>query len=797
MLYNKRKGIITKITDGGDVIVEFKINLNAVNQFSKGTAIYTEGEPVSSVALVLKGRVKIYNCGAQIIVNSGSFLALNDLYVGRFQSTYEAYDDLIIYVFSISRREDLEILISSNKDYHGLMVAYYNRVISDLDGIYEGLINHGTRLYQFLTDNYKEYLDLAARLGCKVKTEERFKTLTMIENDLEHLRDKINYYKECKSVPLDVVKSFYSYSNVITLYQVEDQINLVNLQIELMKSLSEEVVTLVERLIDEEDTCLFRLVASLALELDKVNSNNSEVVDLMDCIIEEINSVDKFFERLVGQKLKIDRNRMEEVYHLLLTGSKKKGLSTAAQLKYASDDSEQALLEMKDSYGKILEYAEVEVAKANEMKKALLDFVNLKDKFAVEDSSRLIRKQISESHYELYKKVFVKAYKDKKVPRIIEMFLELGYADERLLTQDQLLSLYFLKGSTQEGPCKVYNIREWLTLIYEGKKEPSKNEFDLNYPEMLASLKRQGKLKDKDILEWMKNADKKLDYEIENMFRYNNRITNGKISTFVPILYKEVLSNNMDKLYVTSDDVNNAINDLLRIDFSIFDREALYVNKEKKIEKEYIMKRVYPDIILLPTFGSNGVMWQDITGKKRDSEGRFLLPIFTDTGLASIMTKIFGRFRWELCRSIQGLSWNDIKYKSLTSEYSDYLQFYRKNKELSEEKKEKVKLQIQKGRNNSRDIFTIDYEQWINYESNGAIKLNKPVREIMATYCPFAKTIRDRQMKQPLFEDAMARYNKNKLTKIKELEARHRYLQKEHIELTQELIDTLNYHKEM
>ena len=46
--------------------------------------------------------------------------------------------------------------------------------------------------------------------------------------------------------------------------------------------------------------------------------------------------------------------------------------------------------------------------------------------------------------------------------------------------------------------------------------------------------------------------------------------------------------------------------------------------------------------------------------------------------------------------TIEGTAWNDIKVKSLTSEYSDYLQFYRKNRELSEERKEKLKYQIQR-----------------------------------------------------------------------------------------------------
>jgi hypothetical protein len=189
-------------------------------------------------------------------------------------------------------------------------------------------------------------------------------------------------------------------------------------------------------------------------------------------------------------------------------------------------------------------------------------------------------------------------------------------------------------------------------------------------------------------------------------------------------------------------------------------------------------------------------MWQEIAGKRRDSAARFLLPAFTEINLGLLLVRILGRFRWELCRTIEGAAWNDIHHKSLTSEYCDYLQFYRKNKELSEEKKEKLKSQIQKGRNSSREIFVIDYEQWINYEAIGAIKLNKPVREIMSTYCPFAKEIREQLKLQPLFEESMARYYREKQKKVREIEGRQRLLQKENIESPQELVDTLSCYRD-
>ena len=64
----------------------------------------------------------------------------------------------------------------------------------------------------------------------------------------------------------------------------------------------------------------------------------------------------------------------------------------------------------------------------------------------------------------------------------------------------------------------------------------------------------------------------------------------------------------------------------------------------------------------------------------------------------------------------------------------------------------------------------IDYENWIKGEAAGAMKLNKIVREIMATYCPFEKDIRIQLQMQPAFEDAMARQRRELLKKIREIE---------------------------
>jgi hypothetical protein len=773
-----------------------KMNPNAVNQFSKDADIYMEGEPVFSIAMIIKGRVLIHNEGAKLIMGSGAFLGINDLYSGRFQSTYTAYDDLLIYVYPINRIEELEGVLSVNNDYHGFMVASFYKMIFELEQIYQDLIKHSAELYRFLKDTYKLYLALSARWGYRPKPSERIENLKPNDIDMELISSRINFYMECRNVPIETVKQFYSYGNAITLYQIEDQVDVVNEQMEVLKEMAGGFIAMSECLVDDTDTCLFRKIAELSLETD--NSNSGELLDIMDSIIEALNKAEIFSERMLDRKLKVNRKKMEEVYHLLLTGDKGKEVSTEALIKYSKEDTQQVMEELKDSFEKILKYAELDGERAEAMKAVMLDFIHMKDKSSTEDFARAIRRRLTENYYEIYKLVFVKAHEEEKPTRLIDLFLKYGFADERLLTKEQLLSLYFLpEEETEQQICKVHNIKEWLTLIYEGKREPSKNEFDLEYTEMLTGMKKQGKLTEKEALQWMADPVKKLEYEIQNMFRYNNRTTNGQISSFVPVLHKDLLANDFGRLLINSAKVNEAVAGIMKLDYSVFDREVLYVNKEKNIVKEYIIKRVYPDIILMPNVGSNAVMWQEISGRHRDSSGRFLLPVFTEISLSVLLTRIFGRFRWELCRTIEGMAWNDISHKSLTSEYCDYLQFYRKNKELSEEKKERIKSQIQKGRNSSREIFVIDYEQWIGYESMGALKLNKPVREMMATYCPFSKEIREQLKLQPLFEEAMARYNREKLKKIREIESRHRLLQKDQIEITQELINNLNYYKEM
>lgn len=776
--------------------MDYKVIQNAVNRIPQGATVFAKGELVQYIAMLIKGKVIIRNNGSQIAMGPGSFLGINDLYTGRYQNSYEALDDVALYMYPVSKVEDLEAVMSANNECNGYIVGTLYKLIYEFNHLCTDLLKQAAALHQFIKSSYQQCAGLADHKMNFQNFYERINTLTATDSDMELLSDRINYYSECRNLPINIVKQFYSFSNTVALYEIETQVNIINQQIEALDNLADTFVSMWECVMDDSDACLFHVLKTLAEDDKLLSEKNNYLLNMMDNLKNVIKLAEDYSLQKLNRELSSDQKRLEKLQQRLMSGNKKTTGTNSSTKTYTEEEAKQALEELKDSFNKILSYASIPEDKAESMKETMKEYIMLKDKLSNDDSARLIRRRLTENHYILYKEVFIKANMDVRVPRMVELFLEYGYADERLLTEEHLLYLYFLpEDEAEELPYTIYNIRSWLTAIYEGKKEPSKNEFDLDYTENLADMKRQGKLTEYDYNLWMTDSEKRLEYEINNMFRYNNRIANGQISTFVPVLHSDMLVTDVNRIRVTKEKIRVAMDKLINVDYSVFDREIIYTNSDLNIKREYIIKKIYPDIILLPTAGVNGVMWQEIAGKRRDTPARFILPCFTEVDLDNMLVKILGRFRWEICRTIEGALWNNITNKSLTSEYTYYLQFYRKNRDLSEERKEKIKSQLQKARN-IREVFIDDYLNWVLYEATGAIKLNKPAREILATYCPFSKSIRERLRQQPLFEEAMNRYYHDKKKKIRELESRYRFLEKENIEVTEELQEVLTYYKE-
>lgn len=774
-------------------------NNYAVNQVDKDSIIYDLGEQIESISLILKGRVLAKSNGSKTMLGSGSFIGVSDLNMGRYQSTYTAYDDVLFYCFPVSNNEELAEVFASNKDYKGLMVASLTRYVNELEKTYQELSQSAEQLYQFVDSYNYKYLDMGKRLGYAVNVIPSTLDLNPYSSDFILDERKLEFYKEGAKIQVDIWKSFCSQGDRISIYFVEEMQELINQLIEGCEGLTAYILELSLCLMSSDNDCLYKNYASLAINIEESGGYNSELIDDIDAIIDRINSLEKLFDEKLGVNLSINRSKMEEIYYLLLSKKSDRKEQVNNNFLYTENEVNEVLTNLADSFNQIHNFAGSSEEKKEELRKYIIDYMNLKDKRGIEDASRTLRRKIMNLFYELYETVFLKAMEIKDIPKGVDLFLRYGFLDEKLLSKEQLKELFYLdkETDTYEGLCKIYNIKDWLTCIYKGEKEPSKNEFDLEFPDYLRENRKKGLITEKEEKELLTDRVYKTKHEIQNMFRYNHRLVSGQLASFVPFLYGDSFIKNIRDIVVNKKRLDEAVKAILDIDYSIFHRDILYVNPEKGIAKEYVMTQVPPDLLLFPIVGYNGVMWQEVSGKKKSNPGRIFLPAFTEGDIKDILIKVFGRYRWELCRTIQGNAWNNIKEKSLTSEYADYIQFYRKNRDLSEEVKEKLKNQIQKGKGNYREIFSMDYEVWLKGESAGGMRLNRVSREILATYCPFSKPIRERVKNMPLIAEAMTRYYRNKAKMLKELDIRNRMIEKEGGQLTEELMENYMFYRDL
>ena len=181
----------------------------------------------------------------------------------------------------------------------------------------------------------------------------------------------------------------------------------------------------------------------------------------------------------------------------------------------------------------------------------------------------------------------------------------------------------------------------------------------------------------------------------------------------------------------------------------------------------------------MPNAGVRGIMWQEIEGKVRTTPSRMFISVFHMEDLQNTIIRMTGEFRWELCKRVQGFRWNDITEPSLTSLYCDYVQFYRKNNNLSLEMKEKVKLSLQRCRNSFKEMFVQDYITYILYEGNGSPRLNKVARQILFEFCPLDAEGMERLAKNPTYTELIKQRKVKQEQKLQRYEGLERKLLKE------------------
>ncbi|HMY12169.1 MAG TPA: Crp/Fnr family transcriptional regulator, partial [Turneriella sp.] len=185
--------------------------------------------------------------------------------------------------------------------------------------------------------------------------------------------------------------------------------------------------------------------------------------------------------------------------------------------------------------------------------------------------------------------------------------------------------------------------------------------------------------------------------------------------------------------------------------------------------------------------------WQDREGNDRMSRGRLIAPIMATADLQMMLLRAIGTYRWEICKTTMGPDWNNISVSSLTADYTDYVQFFYKSKELSEEIKEKIAEDMKRFRDD-RARFVNDYTVYMRFESEGSQRMNRVARKIFTKHIPFAKEIRERLLKLPSYTEVVQKSINIRKKKANELTPRYTKYERENKTLPKELVETRRYY---
>ncbi len=758
----------------------------ATVKVQKGQTIVKQKDKVHKWYLILEGTVIQRNSYARVMLGKDAVIGISES--DRYLCDYIAAEDCTLAAFPFGNADDLKTAIHGQASIRSTLLRAALNQRQLLLRTYMAFYNLVRQFHSFVENQYNDYTAFCESYHLEEQDFARmnnFKPLEMVHRaegwEVNNSASLTGGYLEEYLKLMQKDDSMCIGAIMECCYQTRRVTQGI---IEMAEYLSYHKDILLS--VSEND--IFALYYELLLDARAKNYNLKPLTDNMDRMAEIIRKLGIYEEKLITAR--IDAYRSQDFQSP--DGVYAEPEATAEEAEGVKKEAEAG----EDCLMHILSFADCKDEEKEELRGLIQKYFNLPDVSSTEPEVYGLRKRLTQSFYDVYQRVFLKVVKDEsQLTPILEMFLNFGFMDVQMAGEENANILYDL--TEHLHVCRsehIYTIYDWLKSVYEGKNEPSKNEFDMDYPAYLADLKKNGKITQEQQRKLMGNNESKVRYELQNMFVSGNRVTYGKISTFCPILAEYDLINAIDKMLVTAQKLEAALDKVRAIDYSVFYREVQFSDPDHGINRELIMKEILPDIILMPNAGTRAQMWQETAGVRRDTSARFLFPIFTAVDLEDMMIDTMGRYRWEICRKIQGVRWNDIREKSLTAEYCDYLQFYRKNHELSQEAKEKIKSALLRGRNNYREVFVKDYQNWIKYESKGSYRLNKVTREIMLSYCPFARSIRQELVTNPMYEGALHRFDISNAKKVQRIQGVYDKYQKAGGVLTQELEENLDYY---
>lgn len=728
----------------------------AMVNFTAGTKIIETGQSVDKLLFIMKGTVRVTYEGGFFDLKNQDVMGIAAIGARHSHASYIALENTSAVEYSL--KDGISELIKNNRDIRkyilsslfvqtAAVISQHKVIREAYENVY-GYIKTAYEDYKWLCEKSETY---AKELGdfnlegtteidnlVPVWTERYYSVLGEISKDSDYGA------MDCDYITGLIVKTARDISQIMFLGQ-----DVVN-----------EKENCLSFLMNENENDLLGLYMSLYIHVqkklgpedDRTKSVLRMIYDILDKAKNFGMAKNDFYEDR-KEKIGFDISKLlERVEEQNEEEANEEGLPVA---------------DLKDSMLTILKFSEMDFEFAEEFREKVSILFKKMAAGVEDDEVRKLRNGVTKDFNIIYQAAFLKSVKTDSLPPVIKMFLNFGYMDENLVGMDTAIELLRLSESNYSDPeYGIYSMYEWLKSIYDGQKDPGRNEFEVDYAEYLHEQVRNKEILKTEEEALFNDSELRVKYEIENVFPVVNKISTGRIVSFCPILSDINMIKAPENMLVTWKGVTEIIKEIRSVDRSCFYRETMYMSKAHGIDKEIIDVEILPNVILTPNIGNRGIMWQEIEGKRRTTAARFFLSVFQQEDLKMQLIKLAGHFRWELCKRIQGARWNDPGEHSLTAEYFDYIQYYRKNNDLSPEAKDKIKSDLTRCKNSFREMFIRDYTVWVLFESQGSPRLNKVVRGILFGYIPFSMEICNKLRINPMYKDFIERYDTKRKAKL-------------------------------
>ena len=744
------------------------------------------GQSVDKICIIKSGQMRVQCDGGSYEIGSGDVLGICEVFSEVHFLSYTAVEDTSIFTYPINGVESVDSIINSNPDIARIFIRSCLKQISKLIHSYRTEQVRCNTIYDGLIACYNIYANLASHVGVELIRNEEVEKL-----EAYSYNEDIDYWLSGYYEGLNRLYAGKNYKPLIA----EPEISIGILRKGCLDA-RKSVLLMSERdqfvrkclnyfFVESEGGIFYKLIEVYSKFPENVNIRNS-FLSKIDAMVGEAESFpinsDDVLEQKIAECSETLKNLRKNIAH---TSDEEEG-GDGTQIE-VFDESLDAILDFADIVGPERRFFRINI---NKLKK-------LKDKNSIDDDAIELRKEITAEFYQIYSEVFFKSL-EKEITPVVRMFLYFGYIDEELAGKKYTKALYKLseelKGNKPEET-GVYTFYDWLMAIYHGKKKPCRNELEVDFSDYVRNLKSLKRVTSAEAEKLLADREAKVSYELNNIFKTANKITCGRVSTFCPVFCADNILKDLKSCFVKPGSISRKLNNVRDVDYSAFYREVLALGEGDIMAREHIHVERIPDFILMPNAGVRGIMWQEIEGKVRTTPGRMFISILHMEDLQHTIIRMTGEFRWELCKRIQGARWNDVTDASLTSLYCDYVQFYRKNNNLSPEMKEKIKISLQRCRNSFKEMFVQDYITYVLYESKGSPRLNKIARQILFEYCPPNTYGIEKLSLNPTYVELAKQWQMRMEQKIIRLEGLERKLLKETGSIPQCLKDEIEFVK--